>query len=128
MAGCAGTSLPASVKGGECRVFERPEYAVRGKRPYDQDWIDGNIEAGVGGCGWQRPKPRPASFDAVPGQKKVVPPPKKRTFVQRVKDRVVQPFTRSVAPVIESPAPPPQKPRDPVDELLQPSKDSRRFN
>jgi hypothetical protein len=119
-----------SVKGGECRIFERPQYVVLGKRPYDQDWIDSQVEGGVGGCGWQRPKARPASFDAVPGQKaKVVAKPvKKRGIIKRIKDRVVQPFTRSVDPVIETPLPPPMvsapappPPRDPVDELLQPS-------
>lgn len=127
IAGCAGNSLPASVVGGECKVFERPEYAVRGKRRYDQDWIDSQVEGGVGGCGWKRPKPRPASFDA-PRTKKPVPlPPKKRTLVERI----TAPFTKPVEPVIESPAVPMllpvPKPRDAVDELLQPSKDQQRL-
>lgn len=131
LTGCQ-TIGPASVKGGECRIFERPEYAVRGKRPYDQDWIDGNVEAGVGGCGWKRPKARPASLDAVPGQKAA--PVKKRGILKRIKDRVVAPFTAPVAPVVEvpapvivvpataPPAPAPKPPRDPVDELLHPDK------
>ena len=37
-----GTLRPASVGGGECRVFERPEYAVLGQTRYDQNWIDSN--------------------------------------------------------------------------------------
>ncbi|WP_375414609.1 hypothetical protein [uncultured Bradyrhizobium sp.] len=126
LAGCQ-TTGPASVKGGECRIFERPEYAIRGKRQYDQDWIDGNIEAGVGGCGWKRPKARPASFDAAPGQK-VVALVKKRSVIRRIKDRVVAPFTAPVAPVVATPPPPaasspstpPAPPRDAVDELLHP--------
>jgi hypothetical protein len=128
LAGCQ-TTGPASVKGGECRVFERPEYAIRGARQYDQDWVDSQIEGGVGACGWKRPAARPASLDAAPGQK-VAPTfkAKKRGLIKRIKDRVVHPFTKPVAPIVESPpvasvpapvvqAPPP---RDPVDELLHP--------
>ena len=37
MAAC-GTLRPASVVGGECRVFERPDYVVRGQTRYDQNW------------------------------------------------------------------------------------------
>lgn len=139
LAGCV-TTGPASVKGGECRVFERPQYAVKGLRPYDQDWIDGNIEAGIGGCGWKRPVARPASLDPAPGPRAKAPV-KKRSFIKRVKDSVVAPFTK-VDPVIETPQPPPVvvtapspsaperpvPPRDPVDELLHPSKDQNRFN
>lgn len=129
LAGCQ-TIGPASVKGGECRIFERPEYAVRGKRPYDQDWIDGNVEAGVGGCGWKRPKARPASFDSVPGQKSVAAPVKRRGILKRIKDRVAPPVAvqapqpappPAAAVVTPTPEPaPPSPPRDPVDELLQP--------
>lgn len=118
-----------SVSGGECKIFERPQYVVLGKRPYDQDWIDSQVEGGIGGCGWRRPQARPAALDAIPGQKaKVVAPAKKKGLIKRIKDRVVKPFTAPVAPIIESPppvvavpAPPPPPPRDPVDELLQPS-------
>jgi hypothetical protein len=128
--GACQTTGIGSVGGGECKIFERPQYVVLGKRPYDQDWIDSQVEGGVGGCGWQRPKERPASLDAVPGQKtKVVAKPvKKRGIIKRIKDRVVRPFTKPVDPIIESPPPPvvaapapPPPPRDPVDELLQPS-------
>jgi hypothetical protein len=63
IAGCAGTNLPGSVAGGECKVFERPPYVVKGARRYDQNWIDGNVEAGVGACGWKRPAARPAAID-----------------------------------------------------------------
>lgn len=126
LAGCQ-TTGQGSIKGGECRVFERPEFAVRGKQQYDQDWIDGNIEAGIGGCNWKRPSARPASLDGAPGQKVAAPvKAKKRDLIKRIKDRVVSPFTHPVAPILETPVvptpPPPAKPRDPVDELLQPSK------
>lgn len=136
LVGCQ-TIGPASVKGGECRIFERPEYVVLGKRQPDQDWIDSQIEGGVGGCGWKRPKARPASFDAVPGQKAAPPPPKKkRGIIKRIRDRVVAPFTAPAEPVVEPPPPPivvappddaplavpppTPPPLDPVDELLQP--------
>lgn len=126
LAGCQ-TTGPASVRGGECRIFERPEYAVRGLRQYDQDWVDRQVEGGVGGCGWKRPKARPASFDAVPGRKVVAAPVRKRGIVARIKDRVLPPPPVQApepvvqAPVVAAPAPPP-KPRDPVDELLEPSR------
>jgi hypothetical protein len=50
LGGCAGKG-PASIAGGECKIFERPEYAVRGAKPYDQDRIDSQAEGGVGGRG-----------------------------------------------------------------------------
>jgi hypothetical protein len=148
LAGCAGTRLPASVKGGECRVFERPEYAVLGKRQYDQRWIDGNVEAGVGGCGWQRPAKRPPALDAAPSGRPLVVVPQRRaslmsrTFgrlhrapVPRARPGRVDPVP-SEAPrpanivvpdvlVVPEPepeaAPPPPPPRAPVDELLSPT-------
>lgn len=133
LGGCGHRGI-TSIAGGESKVFEAPPYAVKGKAPYDQRWIDSQVEGGVAAFGWPRPRPRPPEIDAPRARKTAAPPPKKRTFLQRVKDRVVHPFTKPVAPVIESPpvavmtpAPPP-KPRDAVDELLQPSKDQRRFN
>jgi hypothetical protein len=128
LAGCFET-IKGSVAGGECRVFERPEYAVRGKRQYDQDWIDSNVEGGIGGCGWRRPKPRPASFDAKPVTKAAIVAPKKRGLLKRVKDRVTAPWPTSPTAAVEPlPAPPivqaPQ-PRDAVDELLHPTAEAR---
>jgi hypothetical protein len=121
-----------SIAGGECKVFERPEFAVRGLRPYDQNWIDSQVEGGVGGCGWKRPAARPASLDAPVAQKKASAPIKKKSLAKRIKERVVAPFSKPVAPIIPTPevpafvepapAPtPPPEPRDPVDELLQPA-------
>ena len=69
-----GTLRPASVGGGECRVFERPDYAVLGQTRYDQNWIDSNTEAGVAACGWQRPKPRPQALGRPPGAKQLRDP------------------------------------------------------
>ena len=128
---CQTTGI-GSVIGGECKIFERPQYVVLGKRSYDQDWIDSQVEGGVGGCGWKRPAARPASLDAAPGQKArpAAKPVKKRGLIRRIKDRVVKPFTARVAPVMETPSPPAiaapaPPPRDAVDELLQPSADRR---
>lgn len=56
--GCA-NSLPASVAGGECKVFAAPDYVIRGRAKADQAWIDDNTEAGIAACGWPRPKNRP---------------------------------------------------------------------
>lgn len=52
--GCAG-KMPASV-GGECRVFDDPGFAVRGKRLVDSQWIGRTQEKGIEVCGWKRPK------------------------------------------------------------------------
>lgn len=116
-----------SVAGGECKVFERPPYAVRGLRPYDQNWVDSQVEGGVGACGWKRPAPRPASIDAV---RKAVAPTKKRGVIARAKaklqDRVksiwpvAAPPVPALPPVVAAPAPPTPKPRSAVDELLDP--------
>lgn len=124
LAGCAGTKLPASVKGGECRVFEPPKYAVAGRTSYDQDWIDGNVEAGVGGCGWKRPVARPPELDARP---KAVKPTvhnvkKKPGFLAKVKARVtgksIEPVPYIAAPLAPIVAEPTLAPRDPVYEFL----------
>lgn len=64
-----GQSGPASIAGGECKIFEPPQYEVRGARAYDQDWIDSQIEGGVGGCHWRGPAPRPATLDGAPALK-----------------------------------------------------------
>jgi hypothetical protein len=149
IAGCAGTNLPGSVKGGECRVFERPEYSVRGAKRYDQNWIDGNIEAGVGGCGWARPKARPPALDAegpaprvsVPAKPVIKPSLWSRTkgVAARARDRVRRPSAGSVTPLpapaplavppaeetpatFDPPVAPVLKPKRPaVDELLSPA-------
>jgi len=133
LAGCAATG-PGSIAGGECKIFERPEYAVRGKRPYDQDWIDSQIEGGVGGCGWKRPAARPAALDAPVTRKSApVAPPKKHSVVQRIRERIggypMSPTVPYVAapilPAVVEPKPAPV-PREPVDELLRPGSDSSR--
>ena len=107
---------------------------MRVKRAYDQDWIDSQVEGGIGGCGWQRPAARPAALDAAPARKPVlVAPRKKRNVVQRIKDRISGPPAPAPVPYVAAPimpaaaAPKPAPvPRDPVDELLQPSEPPRR--
>lgn len=141
---CNFQTISGSVAGGECKVFARPPYAVLGKTSYDQNWIDDTVEGGVGGCRWKRPAPRPAELDAVPGQKVVVAPPRKRGLIRRIKDRVLPVAKKvwpgdSVAPVIPipqpsplatpaapiepppAPQPPPPPPKSAVDELLNPT-------
>lgn len=55
MGGCA-SMRPASVAGGECKVFKEPGFAVRGKRLRDSQWIGRTQETGISVCGWKRPK------------------------------------------------------------------------
>lgn len=127
LGGCTQT-LSGSVAGGESKVFERPPFVVKGKAPYDQRWIDSQIEGGVAAYGWKRPAPRPASLDAQPARKAAPPAPvKKRGVIKRIKDAFVPqpatPFVDRFTPAIETPLTriaPRAAPRDPVDELLHP--------
>jgi len=53
---CPEREKPATAIEGECRIFVAPTQPVTGKTRADQFWIDTNIERGVGGCGWERPR------------------------------------------------------------------------
>ena len=55
LAGC-GSYGPASVKGGECKAFHDPGFAVQGKRLQDKQWIGKTQETGIEVCGWKRPR------------------------------------------------------------------------
>ncbi len=55
LASCASMS-PASVAGGECKVFHDPGFAVRGKRVQDSQWIGRTQETGIQVCNWKRPR------------------------------------------------------------------------
>lgn len=138
LAGC-GHRGPASIAGGECRIFEAPPYEVRGRRAYDQDWIDSQVEGGVGGCHWKRPAPRPAAIEATaPASSAASRPGKRRGIVARIRDRVLPakvappaavPVLEAAppAPAIERPpevAPPaPRPPRSAIERLLAPRDD-----
>lgn len=138
LVGCGGGKTLTSIQGGESKVFEAPPYVVKGKARYDQNWIDSQVEGGVAAFGWPRPAPRPPALDAPVKKKAAVPPPKKKpvkqSFAKRFKDRVTAPFQAAppvVAPppVVTIPAPEsPPKPRDAVDELLQPSEPIRKVH
>lgn len=54
LSGCAGIG-PASVMGGECKVFDDPGFAVQGKRLKDSRWIGRTQEKGIQICRWKRP-------------------------------------------------------------------------
>jgi hypothetical protein len=54
LGGCASLG-PASVQGGECKVFKDPGFAVRGKRLKDSQWIGRTQETGITVCKWKRP-------------------------------------------------------------------------
>ena len=70
LSACAGSDKIATFLGGACKALPQAEYQIKGKTRYDQVWIDQTIESEVAGCQWDRPKPRPASWDATV----VVPP------------------------------------------------------
>ena len=83
-----GHNAEVSVTGGEARAIEPPEYEIKGATDFDQRWIDRTVEAGVAGLGWQRPKERPAAWDAKPAPRAVAAPPvpakKKRSLLKRM--------------------------------------------
>lgn len=132
LCGCATAPGPASISTGECKVFDAPTYAVRGARPYDQDWIDSTVEGGVGACHWNRPAPRPAAMDT-PVKAHVikaapVKPKKKPLWLRMLHWRSKVPAPAVVAapvaaplPAEPAPLPPPPVPRSAVDELLTPT-------
>lgn len=123
LGGCVTTDGVPSVVGGECKVFTGPQYAVRGSRPYDQDWIDSTVEGGVGACKWARPAPRPAALDTPHAPRPAAAPKKRPSLVKRIKAKVWP--TATVAPIAPAPEPPapvaPPAPRSAIDELLNPS-------
>jgi hypothetical protein len=125
LAGCE-TTGPMSIAGSECKIFERPPYAVRGVRQYDQNWIDSQVEGGIGACGWKRPAARPASMDAPAAAAARAAPAKRRGVVARIKAMVrpePAPAAAPAAPVAEpAPAPASAPPRrSPLELLLDPS-------
>lgn len=54
LAACGGTVKPASVSGGECKIFRANTKPVKGADAYTEEFLDDTIEAGVVGCGWKR--------------------------------------------------------------------------
>jgi hypothetical protein len=95
LAGCVGSSTfqtfgadSAKEGPGVCSAFERPQYAIVGKTAYDQLWANRITEAGVAGCGWDRPAARPASIEEKP-----VPLPKAKppTRWQKLKAKFRKP-------------------------------------
>lgn len=142
LAGCAEHGPIGSEKGGECKIFPPPKYAIRGATQYDQDWADDTVESGVGGCRWPRPAPRPALLDTA-SAKPVAVPAKKHGIIRRIKDKVKKVESRFVSPkppvlptpeppaaptisapavIVAAPEPPkPAAPRSRLDELLHPT-------
>jgi hypothetical protein len=98
---------------------------VIGRTRYDQNWIDSNTEAGIAACGWQRPKPRPRGLSKATGGKQLAPAKRKQPgLISRIKRAVVPSASAQASPPVPEqqllPAAP-ATPRDPVDELLEPS-------
>lgn len=136
LGGCA-TAPQGSVGGSECKVFERPQYVVRGARQYDQNWIDSTIEGGVGACGWARPAPRPAELDApvsrAPQKAKAVPKKRKPAWLRMLRSLhhpkpapvpvtpIADPAPPEPAPVAVPELPPPPPSCSPIDKLLSPA-------
>ncbi|WP_040308467.1 hypothetical protein [Afipia felis] len=57
------TGTKGDGQAGACAAFDRPQFRVLGKTDYDQQWVDKQTEAGVAGCGWERPSERPPEWD-----------------------------------------------------------------
>jgi hypothetical protein len=62
LAACQHSPAPASVAGGECKIFADPGFRVLGATADDQRWITRTQETGIRSCGW----PRPAKRQALP--------------------------------------------------------------
>lgn len=84
LSGCLTSGGVGSVLNGECKLGSTPEYAVRGKLPYDQRWINRTTEAMVSGCGQPRPRARPAEWDK-PTIATFAPTPVKKRRFQRIR-------------------------------------------
>ena len=107
--GCANNNANRLVyPAGIGTALPKAEYQVLGKSRYDQTWIDKTIEAEVAGFGFDRPKRRPASFDAPAKKKQAKLPVKKPSLIHRVLHPMERPLPPP-APKIEEPAylPPP---------------------
>lgn len=147
LGGCVTTGV-GSVAKGECKVMERPRYAVRGAQSYDQDWIDSTIEGGIGACKWKRPAPRPPELDAPKVARKVAAVPAKPVGkVAKVAAKTKGWIWRAIPTLAKKPAPAPvaapesspivpipvhvvpitlpAPPRSKLDELLHPSEWSK---
>lgn len=94
LAGCVGNGTFQTFGGpgasaaegpGVCSAFERPQYAIAGSTAYDQLWANRITEAGVAGCGWERPAQRPPVLEDKP-----VPTPKAKpqTRWQKLKSKL----------------------------------------
>lgn len=81
LAGCASGERFATITDGACKAFEAPEHEIRGRTRHDDAWIAKQTEAGVTGCGWERPKPRPLEWDRAAVAAKPVEPPKKKPSI-----------------------------------------------
>ncbi len=126
LGGCIQT-LTGTIPGAESKVFNAPPYVVLGKAKYDQDVIDNWVEGGVAAYGWKRPAPRPAYIDAPIKGKSIAKPIKKPGLLKRIKNKITQYRQPDPVPYVAAPilpavvATPLSPPREPVDELLNPS-------
>lgn len=66
LGGCLHSPAPASVAGGECKIFADPGFRVLGATADDQTWINKTQETGIRSCGWQRPPKRAILKEAPP--------------------------------------------------------------
>jgi len=55
LGGCASLGVNPGSTTGECKVFQDPGFAVRGKTLRDNQWIGRTQETGIKVCGWKRP-------------------------------------------------------------------------
>lgn len=61
---------PSESAASLCSVLPRAEFEIIGADPYSQAWADDTVEAGIGACGFPRPKPRDAEAPVI------APPPR----------------------------------------------------
>lgn len=83
LAACQTSPAPASVAGGECKIFADPGFRVLGATADDQTWINKTQETGIRSCGWQRPPKRQALVAAAPPAAVQVAPVPPRKWYQK---------------------------------------------
>jgi hypothetical protein len=83
LAACQHSPAPASVAGGECKIFADPGFRVLGATADDQSWINRTQETGIRSCGWQRPPKRQALPIEEPPAAKIVEPAPPQAWYRR---------------------------------------------
>lgn len=89
---------PASVEGGDCRIFKAEIASACGLTQDDQRIIDENAEAGIAACRWERPLPKTPTCEELRAEiaelrnRNPAPvaktPPKQKGYIRRAREAI----------------------------------------